>query len=93
MEAIANDPNFATNEARVAHFGQTVKHVSDKVREHSVAWWAECLTKAGVPNSPINSLPAVLAMSHTAARNMVLDYQDPVRGPMHTIAMPVVVDG
>lgn len=90
---IVDDPRFATNAARVAHFDETVARVGEKLAAQPVAWWEEQFTRAGVPHSPINTLDKVLAMPHTAARNIVLDYEDAHHGAMHTMAMPVMVDG
>jgi crotonobetainyl-CoA:carnitine CoA-transferase CaiB-like acyl-CoA transferase len=66
--------------------------VAARIRCDTVANWAQVLTAAGLPNSPINDLDEVLAMPHTKARNIVLDYDDPVHGAQHGVAMPVVFD-
>lgn len=93
LEAIADDARYRTNAARVAHFDETVALVGARIRCDTVAHWAQVLTAAGVPNSPINNLDDVLAMPHTRARNIVLDYDDPVHGAQQGVAMPVVFDG
>lgn len=90
LEDISDDPKFRTNAARVAHFDETVQRVGDKVRKHSVAYWSEVLTRAGIPNSPINTVDEALEIPHTLARNIVLDYDDETRGPQKGLAMPVV---
>lgn len=93
LDDIMDDPRFATNAARVAHFDETVARVGERLRTRPVAYWEEQLTRVGVPHSPINTLDRVLAMPHTAARNVVLDYEDAHHGAMHTVAMPVAVEG
>lgn len=90
LEQMADDPKFRTNVDRVAHFDETVQRVGARIFEHSVAYWAEALTNAGIPNSPINPVDEVLQMPHTKERNIVLDYEDDVRGPQKGMAMPVV---
>lgn len=93
LESIVADPKFRTNAARVAHFDETVSLVSERIRGNTVAHWATVLTAAGIPNSPINDLNDVLAMPHTKARNIVLEYEDPVHGHQRGMALPVVFNG
>lgn len=90
LEDMANDPKFRTNVDRVANFDETVQRVGAVILKHPVAYWADVLTKAGIPNSPINPVDEVLEMAHTRERKIVLDYEDDVRGPQKGIAMPVV---
>ena len=93
LEAVADDPRYRTNADRVAHFDDIVALVTARIGCHTVAHWSRVLTEAGIPNSPINNLDDVLAMPHTKARNIVLDYDDPVHGEQHGMAMPVVFNG
>ncbi|MES2363262.1 MAG: CoA transferase [Pseudomonadota bacterium] len=90
LEALADDPRFRTNTKRVENFAETVALVAARVAGNTVAYWAELLTEAGIPNSPINKLDQVLGMEHTKARNIVIDYDDPVHGPQRGMSMPVV---
>jgi crotonobetainyl-CoA:carnitine CoA-transferase CaiB-like acyl-CoA transferase len=93
LKAIANDPRYRTNADRVSHFDDTVALVAARIGSETVAHWGQVLTAAGIPNSPINNLDDVLQMPHTKARNIVLDYDDPVHGKQHGVAMPVVFNG
>ncbi|MGB3071290.1 MAG: CoA transferase [Ottowia sp.] len=93
LEHIRDDPRYRTNPDRVAHFDETVKLVSNAVRTQTAAYWSETLTKAGVPNALIHDLDHVLEMPHTVERDIVLDYEDEVRGPQKGLAMPVVFNG
>ena len=93
LQDIVDDPLFATNSARVSRFDETVARVGAKVITRPVAWWAVELTRAGVPNSPINRLDQALALQHLVDRNIVLDYQDPHHGAMRAMAIPLSVDG
>lgn len=93
LEAVVNDPRYRTNADRVTHFDDTVALVAARIGCNTVAYWAGVLTEAGIPSSPINNLEDVLGMPHTKARNIVLDYDDPVHGEQHGMAMPVVFNG
>ncbi len=86
---LANDPKFATNADRVAHFDETVGLVAECLEKKSVAEWQDILFKAGVPHSPINPVDRVLALEHTRQRNMVMEYEHPHYGKMKTMALPI----
>ena len=93
LQDIVDDPRFVTNAARASRLDETVARVGAKVITQPVAWWAEALTRVGIPNSPINRLDQVLALQHQVDRNIVLDYQNPRHGAMRTMAIPLSVDG
>jgi crotonobetainyl-CoA:carnitine CoA-transferase CaiB-like acyl-CoA transferase len=93
LQEFANNPKFAKNADRVAHFDETVALVASSIRRHSIAHWVKVLNVAGVPNSPINTIDKVLDMEHTHARGMVFDYVDPHRGPQKGVSMPISFDG
>jgi crotonobetainyl-CoA:carnitine CoA-transferase CaiB-like acyl-CoA transferase len=93
LNEYVDDPRFRTNSQRVAHFAETVELVGSRIRQKTVAEWADILTAAGVPNSPINTLDDVLDMPHTAERGVIMDYEHPAYGPLKAVAMPVRFDG
>ncbi len=92
LAAIVDDPKFRTNADRVQHRAETLAHVAAALAKHSVAWWNDELAKAGVPCSPIHSLPQLLDHPHTHASGMLVDYDHPVAGPMQGIAQPLLMN-
>lgn len=93
FDALANDPRYATNAARVARFDETVKLVADEIAKHPVAEWARRLTAAGIPNSPIHNTAEALSHPQAAARGMLAPLPHPAAGIVNSIAMPVLFDG
>jgi len=93
LDQYADHPRFRTNPLRVEHFAETVELVAGRVREKTVDEWAAILDAAGVPNSPINGLDAVLEMPHTREREMVVEYEHPLYGRQKAMAMPVCFGG
>src|SRR5690606_18487867 len=93
LEHGIGDPRFRSNRDRVANYQSTVELVSNCIARKSVAEWAHILTAAGVPHSPVHTIPQVLDMAHTAARGMVMSYQHPQHGAQKSIAMPVQFEG
>ncbi|MFC0386789.1 CaiB/BaiF CoA transferase family protein [Muricoccus vinaceus] len=93
LEGLAEDPRFATNNARVANFAETVRLVQDRIAEQPLAHWLEALSAAGVPCAAIQTLDQALAHPQLASRGLVLETDHPVLGPMPQVGFPVAFDG
>jgi formyl-CoA transferase len=93
LDHLAEDPRFATNAERVAHFEETVRLIGDAIRTKTTADWLECLRSAGVPCSPINTLDEALAHPQVQARELIVRTVHPVLGPMQNVGMPVKFNG
>ena len=87
------EPRFGTNGARAEHRAEIVTLVQSAIAKQPVAFWWRELLAAGVPCSPINSLPDALEHPHTATTGMVLDYEHPAAGPLKAMAQPIRIDG
>ncbi len=66
----AEDPRFATGEARLAHRGELVGLVSAWTRTRTPLRAAELLQSAGVPAGPMNRPPEILEDAQLIARNV-----------------------
>ena len=66
----ADDPRFATGEARVANRGELVELVSAWTRTRTPLRAAELLQSAGVPAGPMNRPPDILEDPQLTARNV-----------------------
>jgi formyl-CoA transferase len=84
------DPRFATNRARLANKDALLPEIATLLRAWPRAALAEALVAAGVPCSPVNSIPEVLAEPQTAAMEML----QPIPGEdFSLVAMPLSFDG
>ncbi|MGR3838544.1 MAG: CaiB/BaiF CoA transferase family protein [Cognatishimia sp.] len=70
--ALAQDPRFATNPARVEHRDILVPMLSDLTKAWQKVDLIAALEKAGVPGGPINSVAEALKDPQVAARNMIV---------------------
>ncbi|MET8508995.1 CoA transferase [Streptomyces sp. NPDC004787] len=61
--ALADDPRFATNTARVAHRDELGAELSRRLAGRTADAWFEELTAAGVPCGPINDLGGAFALA------------------------------
>ncbi len=70
-EALADDPRFATNEARVIHRADLTAALKPIMEKRTTAEWVAALEAAEVPCGPINTLDQVYADPHVIARGAV----------------------
>jgi crotonobetainyl-CoA:carnitine CoA-transferase CaiB-like acyl-CoA transferase len=68
---LADDPRFASNEARVTHRGELTAALAPILRTRSTAEWVAALERAEVPCGPINTLDQVYADPQVRARGAV----------------------
>jgi len=71
--ALADDPRFATNRARVEHRAALAPLVAERTAAFTRADLLAALEAAGVPAGPINTVADVFADPQVAARGMRLD--------------------
>jgi crotonobetainyl-CoA:carnitine CoA-transferase CaiB-like acyl-CoA transferase len=69
---LADQPDYATNPARVANRERLIGILSEILLTRPRAWWSERLEAAGVPCGPINTLNEVFTDPQILARDMVI---------------------
>ncbi len=90
--AWAEDPAFATNEARVANREDLVARLADAFAGREATTWLDALEAASVPCAPIRSMDEVFASPEGAAT--VEEVQDPARGSvLRLVRDPLRFDG
>lgn len=88
--ALADDPQFATNKARVKNRGVLVPLIRNLIATQTQGWWMASLEKRGVPCGPVNNLDQVFADPQVCARGMVTSMPHPLsNAPAQLIANPV----
>lgn len=91
--ALADEPRFATNAARVEHRQALQAVVGPLFAEQPVAHWLDALTAAGLVCGPINDVPTALDHPQLAARDMVVDLEHPEYGPVRVLGSPWKISG
>lgn len=84
-----NDPEFASNAARVRNFEATVALVQARIATRTVADWIAALKPAGIACSAIHTLDQALSHPQVAARELIVSSQHPVLGTVHNVGLPV----
>lgn len=84
--------DYATNKARVEHEAAVVGAIQSQLDEETTTYWLESLIEAGFPAGPVNTVADVVEHDQAAARNLVIDHDDPDAGtiilPGHPIRFP-----
>nr|WP_298139464.1 CaiB/BaiF CoA-transferase family protein [uncultured Pseudomonas sp.] len=89
LTALAYDPRFSTNTARVAHRGELIPLIRQATVFKTTAEWISALEQAGVPCGPINDLAQVFADPQVQARGLRFELPHPLAGSVPQVASPI----
>jgi len=90
---LLTDERFATNAARLGNREALVVELEKRFGKHSAQHWIDVLRAAGVPVAPIVDYAHALSSDQARARNMVMEIEHPVEGPVKMLGFPVKVSG
>lgn len=83
------DPRFASNGARVRNRDVLLPLMVALFLQRPMAEWATQLDQAGVPCSPINTIPQVFEDEQVKHRKMLIDLSHPTAGSVPQIRSPM----
>lgn len=86
--ALADEPDFITNERRVAHRGRLDERIQAVTARHTVAGLQRLLDSAAIANARINTVPEFLDHPQLRARQRWREVNTP-GGPVRALAPPV----
>ena len=89
LPALADDPRFSTNKARVAHRAELIPLLRQATVFKTTAEWVTLLEEAGVPCGPINDLAQVFADPQVQARGLRLDLANGLGSTTPQVASPL----
>ncbi len=90
--ALAEDPRFAQNRARVEHRELLAEKLGAAFAARSTAEWVAALEQVGIPAGPIPDLAQALAHPQLLARKMVVPLQHPTLGEIRVLGTPIKMD-
>ena len=88
---LADNPDFATNAARVANRSALRVAMVEKLALFGRETLLAALEQAGVPASPINTIGDMFADPHTVARGMRLDLEDGHGATLPSVRAPMLL--
>jgi crotonobetainyl-CoA:carnitine CoA-transferase CaiB-like acyl-CoA transferase len=90
LPALADDPRFSTNPARVAHRGELLDALDSALRSRPADAWFEALTAVGVPCGPINDLAGAFDLADRLGVTARVRIDDPLRdAAVEQVANPI----
>jgi crotonobetainyl-CoA:carnitine CoA-transferase CaiB-like acyl-CoA transferase len=84
------DPRYATNRDRLSHKSELLDAIASLLKGQTREHWIELFNRAGVPCSPVHTLPEALAHPQVSALSLL----QPVPGEDFVLtALPFSIDG
>ncbi len=90
---LAKDARYLTNELRNRNVDALKSEIEAVLKTRPVKHWMEVMDTAGIPAGPINDIAEAVGHRQAAARNMVVELDDPVAGRMKFIGNPLKISG
>lgn len=87
--ALADDPRFASNAARVAHRALLVTVLEAHFLRQPIAHWLAALEAAKVPAAAVNRIDQVFADPQIEAHRLRIDLAHPLAGTVPLVANPI----
>jgi formyl-CoA transferase len=88
---LADDPAYATAEARIKHLDEVFGAIEQWTMQHTKHEVMHVLMDADVPCGPILSMKDLIEDSALARRGMIADVEHPQRGTFKTVGCPLVL--
>ncbi|HEV2733844.1 MAG TPA: CoA transferase [Longimicrobiaceae bacterium] len=89
LDALADDPRFATNPLRVEHRDDLVAMLERRLRERPAAEWLEALEAAGVPCAPVQGVREALHDPAFTRRGGLWEMEGPTFGRTESVGSPM----
>jgi crotonobetainyl-CoA:carnitine CoA-transferase CaiB-like acyl-CoA transferase len=83
-----DDPRFVTLPDRMTNIDVLESEIEAITSTRTTEEWIELLDKAGVPGGKVLTYDQTLSDPHVLARDMIVDLEHPIIGPMRTIGPP-----
>ncbi len=89
LPELGSDARYLTNAGRVQARDELVPLLSARLKERRRDDWLEGMRRAGVPATPVATLPEALADPQTVARGLVVRGEHPGIGPLRMVGSPL----
>jgi len=86
---LAENPLFKTNPLRNQHQPALKAEIEAALSAGTTEHWIAVLEAAGLPCGPVNNVAQAVAHPQVAARNMLVEVDDPVTGPLRLAGNPM----
>ena len=90
---LLEDPRFLTNVDRLRNREPLIEEIEKSFAARPAQHWIDALLAMGVPAAPIYDYAEALVSEQAQAREMVMEIDHPVEGPMKSLGFPVKLSG
>jgi CoA:oxalate CoA-transferase len=87
-EDLIAHPSYRSNELRTRNRSVLIPVLESEMRKKTKSQWLDLLEKAGLPNSPINSIAEVVQDENIRHRQMIVDLDQPNLGALTVVGSP-----
>ncbi|KIM88994.1 hypothetical protein PILCRDRAFT_61406 [Piloderma croceum F 1598] len=91
--ALADDPRFSSNGARVKNRAELIQIITNVLEQHNRDHWIKQFTGLGVPFGPINNIRETFEHPQAIARGAIIEIDHPRAGRLKLVAPAVTYDG
>jgi len=88
-QELLDDPRFLTNVERLRNREPLIEEIEKSFATRPAEEWVDALLAVGVPAAPIYDYAEALESEQAQAREMVMEIEHPVEGPMKSLGFPV----
>jgi crotonobetainyl-CoA:carnitine CoA-transferase CaiB-like acyl-CoA transferase len=89
LPALADDPRFATNGARVENRNELLATLRGRLGAGTTADWLALMEAADIPAGPVNDIVAAFTSDQAVAREMAVEIEHPVLGRTTQVGLAV----
>lgn len=93
LEALADDPRFATNAERVQRRDELKRILEDRLVTRTREQWTQLLLEADIPAGPINDMADVFADPQVRHCALVEQVEHAELGTLRQVGSPISLDG
>ena len=86
---LAQDPRFVSNAGRMDNRPALVEALTPVFKQRTAADWLAIFEEGGLPAGPVLSITDMHQDPQTQARDMVVEVDHPVAGPVKSIGLPI----
>jgi crotonobetainyl-CoA:carnitine CoA-transferase CaiB-like acyl-CoA transferase len=88
LDALADDPRFNANGHRVANRAELRPILAERFAARPTSTWLARLGEAGIPCGAIQGVLEAFESEQARAREMTVDVEHPVLGPLRQVGLP-----
>lgn len=88
-DELQDDPRFGSNADRITHLAELVPILEEHLQKRDTQDWLRLMDDAGLPAGPVMNVSEMHRDRQALAREMIVETDHPIAGPVKAIGLPV----